>query len=151
MDAIFQIFQDPLLVVLLAIGVFTLRVVFLANRLKSAAKKPTLADMRALEDAKRSLDKHRESLQEARETLAGNLGGARDTLRHYKSGYKESVETRRKEIESSLKGLDRYDESLRNAKESRKAAFRRGFADAKQLVKEGPLHKPSRSRPRKDI
>ncbi len=66
-----------------ALGLFALRTVMIARRLKQAAKNPSLADLRALRDAKRSLRVHREFLQDAvakpREHLAAAKGLSRRT------------------------------------------------------------------------
>jgi len=145
MEVLFNLLADPLFVVLLAIGIFAGRVVYLAKKLKAAARSPMFADLRALEEAKRSLDRHKESLEEARETLSENLGGARDTLRHYKRSYDASVTTRKKGIESSMKDLDRFDEPLRKAKASQKEALVSGFKDAKKLYKTALPRKTHRS------
>ncbi len=128
MDPILQLLTQPLVIILIAIAVFVGRVVYLAKRLKSASKYPMLADTRALEEAKRSLDAHRESLESARATVAKNLGGARDTLREYKKPLSTSIEGRRNDLGASMPSA-----------EERKKAFRtlRGkpLKDAQKLVK----------------
>lgn len=144
MEAI-QILTEPLVIIAIAIGVFTFRVIYLARRLKSASRDPTFADLRALEDAKKALDKHKESLDEAKGALQANLGGARDTLRHYKAPYKASVDVRRKGIEKSMDDLDRFDEPLERAKAEQKGAFRGGFASAQRLYKEALPRKTHRA------
>lgn len=129
MDPILQLLTQPIFIVLIAIAVFVGRVVYLARRLKSASKYPILADTRALEEARRSLDAHRESLESARATVAENLGGARDTLRDYKRPLTASIESRRRGIEASMR-----------SKEERKKEFealrgQKAFKDARKLLK----------------
>lgn len=102
MDAL-TLLQDPLVVVGLAITIFVVRVMILAKRLKSAAANPTLADVRALAEAKKSLDKHKESLRDARGTMTGSLEGARDTLRHYRKPLDRARSERREAISGPLK------------------------------------------------
>lgn len=64
-----------------AVGFFVLRTVMIARKLKQTAKDPSLADLRALRDAKRSLRVHRELLQDAvaqpKEHLAAAKGLSR--------------------------------------------------------------------------
>ena len=64
-----------------ALGLFALRTAMIARKLKLAAKDPSLADLRALRDAKRSLRVHKELLQDAvakpREHLAAAKGLSR--------------------------------------------------------------------------
>ncbi len=130
MDPILQVLNQPWMVVLIGIAVFVGRVVYLAKRLKSSARNPTFADMRALDEAKKSLDAHKESLEAAKKTLAGNLGGARDTLRTYKKPLTTTIEGRKKEIEETMKSL----EATRN-KEFEKVRNQTAFSDAKKLYK----------------
>jgi hypothetical protein len=69
---------DPLwLVIPAAVGIFLMRTLFIARRLKTAAANPTLADVRALRDAKRSLNAHREILDEAVASTKGHLEAAK--------------------------------------------------------------------------
>ena len=138
MDPLLQFVTQPLVIVLIAIGVFVGRVVYLAKRLKSASKHLTLADMRALDEAKRSLDKHRESLEEAKGTLTQNLGGARDTLRGYKRPLNKAVDGRRQQLETSIKGLA-------PGKELEKIRKQSAFSDAKKLYKTALPRKTHRS------
>jgi len=138
MDPLLQFVTQPLVIVLIAIGVFVGRVVYLAKRLRSASKHLTLADMRALDEAKRSLDKHRESLEEAKGTLTQNLGGARDTLRGYKRPLNKAVDGRRQELETSIKGLA-------PGKELEKIRKQSAFSDAKRLYKTALPRKTHRS------
>jgi len=144
MDAL-ALLTDPLVIVLLAIGVFAGRVFYLARKLKSAARDLTFADLRALEEAKRALNAHKESLGAAKRTLAGNLGSSRDTLRHYKRPYLSSVEGRRKNIEVAMRELDMYDKPLAEAREQQKEAFRRGIKDARKAVREALPRKTHRA------
>ena len=64
-----------------ALGLFALRTALIARKLKQAAKDPSLADLRALREAKRSLRAHREILQQAvaqpKEHLAAAKGLSR--------------------------------------------------------------------------
>ena len=138
MDPLLQFVTQPLVIVLIAIGVFVGRVVYLAKRLKSASKHLTLADMRALDEAKRSLDKHRESLDAAKGTLTQNLGGARDTLRAYKRPLNKAVDGRRQQLETSIKGLA-------PGKELEKIRKQSAFSDAKKLYKTALPRKTHRS------
>lgn len=128
MDPNLAFLTNPIIIALIAIGVFTGRVVLLARRLKSASRSPTLADTRALEEAQKALDSHRVSLQAARDTVAQNLGGARDTLRDYKAPLNTSIETRRKVIESSVKTRERQKEAFDEVKDQK------AFQDAKRLI-----------------
>lgn len=130
MDPSLAFLTNPIVIALIAIGVFTGRVVILARRLKSAARSPTLADTRALEEAQKALDSHRASLQAARDTVAQNLGGARDTLREYKAPLNTSIERRRQVIESSMKSREKQKEAFDAVKEQR------AFRDAKKLIHE---------------
>lgn len=102
MDPFLQLLTQPWFIVLVAVGVFVGRVMYLAKRLKSASRSLTLADLRALEEAKTFLDAHERSLEEAKGALAANLGGARDDLRHYKRPLEDAVASRRKDIEASM-------------------------------------------------
>lgn len=145
MDAILDFLTQPLTIVVIAIAVFTGRVMYLAKRLKSAARNPTLVDLRALEEAKKALDAHRQSLDVARETLSGNLGGARDTLRTYKRPFARSVESRRKGIARAMDDLGRFGEPLTEAKAEQKAAFRQGIKEAKALYKKALPRKVHRA------
>lgn len=128
MDPFLQFLTQPWVVVLIAIAVFVGRVFYLAKRLKSAARSPTLADLRALEEAKRSLDQHRESLEQAKGTLASNLGGARDTLRRYKRPLGTAIDGRRRDLEDRMKSLD-------PKKEFEKVRNQAAFHDARRLYK----------------
>ncbi len=139
MDPILAFLTQPWMVILIAIGVFVGRVVYLARRLKSAARAPLLADTRALEEAQRALDAHHDSLNQAKETLSGNLGNARDTLRTYRRPLDRSIETRRRDLESGMK-----------TREASKKAFdsirqQKAFQDAKEILRHGSAHKPHRA------
>ncbi len=129
MDPLLAMLTQPLVIALIAIGVFTGRVVIMAKRLKSASRAPMLADTRALEEALKSLDSHRASLQVARDTVTENLGGARDTLRDYKGTLNTSIEKRKRDIATSMR-----------TREVQKAEFdalrdQKPFKDAKKLVR----------------
>lgn len=145
MDPILAFLTQPLVLALVAIGVFTGRVFYLAKRLRSASRTPTLADLRALEDAKKALDAHHESLEVARGTLHENLGGARDTLRHYKGALDRSVEGRHRQIEDAMKDLGDFKDPLDRARAGRDAAYKGGLKEAKKLVKDSLPRKPRRS------
>jgi len=115
---------DPLVVIALALALFVVRVFYMARRLKAAAKNPSLTDLRALEDAKRSLEAHKESLAAARRTLSGNIEGSRDTLRHYRSPLDRARSARHEAIGEALGQTP--------------------FEQAKKLVRS---HRPSRKKP----
>lgn len=133
MDPLLAFLTQPLVILIIAIGVFVGRVLFLAKRLKSASRSATLADMRALDEAKQSLDKHRESLEQAKGTLTANLGGARDTLRTYKRPLNVAIEGRRKDIEATMKSLEAGKDAQK--KEFDKVRSQTAFSDAKRLYK----------------
>jgi len=139
MDPILAFLTQPWMVILIAVAVFVGRVVYLAKRLKSASHAPLLADTRALEEAQRALNAHHDSLAQATETLSGNLGDARDTLRHYKHPLDQSIETRRRELESGMKSRER------NRKEFEALRSQKAFKDAKTLLRGGSTHKPHRA------
>src|SRR4030067_379549 len=106
MDVI-QVLTEPLVIIAIAIGVFTLRVIYLAKRLKTASKDLTFADLRALDEAKKGLNAHKDSLEVAREPPQETRGGARDPLRHYDAPFTKTVEDRRKGIESVMDDLEK--------------------------------------------
>ncbi len=135
MDPILTFLTQPWVIILLAIGVYVGRVVYLAKRLKAAARHPTLADLRALEEAKKSLDAHHKSLETAKATLAGNLNGARDTLRHYKKPFAASVDGRRGELASAMKGLSDFHEPLEAARATSKSALKKDLKKAQAIYK----------------
>lgn len=145
MDALLAFLTNPLVIIVIAIGVFVGRVVYVAKRLKAAARDVTFADLRALEEAKKALDSHKESLDAAKQTLAGNIGSARDTLRHYKRPYNRSVEGRRKAIEARMNELGKFDEPLTKARAEQKDAVHKGIRDAKKLYKEALPRKTHRA------
>jgi seryl-tRNA synthetase len=139
LDPILAFLTQPLVILIVAVGVFTGRVVIVARRLRSASRSPMLADTRALEEAQRALDSHRTSLQDARDTVTKNLGGARDTLRDYKAPLNTSIESRRRDIAASMRTREdqrKEFEALRDQK---------AFKDAKKLVRNSVPHKPRRS------
>lgn len=129
MDPILAFLTQPLMVLVIAIGVFTGRVIILARRLKSAGRAPLLADTRALEEAQKALDSHRASLQVARDTVKENLGGARDTLRDYKGTLNASIERRHHDIAASMRTREEQKKEF-DALRDQKA-----FRDAKQLIR----------------
>ncbi len=139
MDPILATLSQPLVLALVAIGVFTGRVIMVARRLKSASRSATLADTRALEEAQRSLDSHRASLQVARDTVAQNLGAARDTLRSYKGPLNTSIEGRKRDIAASMR--------TREAQKKEFEALRdqKPFRDAKKLVRNAIPRKTQRA------
>ncbi|MGQ0798322.1 MAG: hypothetical protein ACT4OI_10750 [Methanobacteriota archaeon] len=74
--------MDPMwLVIPVAVGLFLARTVMLARRLKIAAANPTLSDVRALRDAKRSLTAHRGELGNAIAAAKGHLEAAKRLAR----------------------------------------------------------------------
>ena len=129
MDQIVAFVTQPLMILLIAVFVFVGRVVYLAKRLKSASRRPLLADTRALEEATKALGSHRESLDAARATVAQNLGGARDTLRDYKRPLESSIETRREGLRISMENREAQKKDF-EALRSQKA-----YKDAKKLVR----------------
>ncbi len=136
MESVLAFITQPWMIVLIAVAVFTIRVVYLAKRLRSVARHPTLADLRALEEAKKSLDAHHESLEVAKGTLHGNLGGARDTLRHYRTPLDNSVEGRKKGLEAAMNDLGDFHGSLDAAKTETQKALHSGLAAARKTYKE---------------
>lgn len=85
-------------------------------RRRSARRDPNALDVLALADAKKALDRHRESLDGARRARDGTIERARDSLRAYKAPLVEAVEGRRKGLESEMKAVDRFDAPLKAAK-----------------------------------
>ena len=69
------------LVIPAAIGLFLVRTVMLARRLKIAAANPTLADARALREAKLALKAHHAELRSAISATKGHLEAARRLAR----------------------------------------------------------------------
>jgi ABC-type transporter Mla subunit MlaD len=136
MEPLLAFLTQPWVVILVAIGVFVGRVVYMARRLKSAARAPLLADTRALEEAQRALEAHRESLAQARETLSGNLGDARDTLREYREPLDRSIQSRRRDLESGMKSREASKKEFEALREQK------AFKDAKQILRRGSAHKP---------
>ncbi len=65
------------LVIPAALGLFALRTYWLARRLKLAAQMPTNADLRALREAKASLQAHQDQIQEARAAPREHLAAAK--------------------------------------------------------------------------
>lgn len=140
MDSPLQLFTNPWIVILLAILIFTGRVILLAKRLKSAARNPTLVDLRALEEAMQALDAHHESLDEAKRTLNREIEGARDSLRGYKKPLTKAVDGRRKRLESEMKALDHFDAPLVAARATQRRILKSAkeqsvFEEAKDLYK----------------
>lgn len=146
-----ELLADPLVVILLAIGVFLVRVVFLAKRLKAASKHVTFADLRALEEAKRSLNAHKESLEAAKGTIQKNLGGARDTLRSYDAPFTKSIEDRREGIKAAMDGLVESRAGYKDEFRKGKDEFRKGIKDAKAFYKQAMPRKTHRGSSPKDI
>jgi hypothetical protein len=69
------------LVIPAAVGLFLVRTLMIARRLKAAAQNPTLADVRALRGAKRALKAHRMELGSAVSTSKGHLAAAKRLAR----------------------------------------------------------------------
>ncbi len=139
MDPILAFATQPAVIVIIAIAVFTGRVLYMAKRLRSASRTPLLADTRALEEAQKALDSHHESLQIARDTVTQNLGGARNTLRDYKAPLTTSIESRKRDISASM-----------NTREAQKKEFealrdQKPFKDAQKLVRNSLPRKTHRS------
>jgi len=85
-------------------------------RRRSARRNPNALDVLALEEAKKALDRHRESLDGARRARDGTIEWARDSLRTYKAPLADAVDDRRKGLESEMKAVDRFDAPLKAAK-----------------------------------
>lgn len=60
-----------------ALGLFALRTVIIARKLKQAAKDLSMADLRALREAKQSLRTHRDHLRQAVEQPKEHLAAAK--------------------------------------------------------------------------
>ncbi len=69
------------LVIPAAVGIFVLRAVMIARKLKLAAQAPTLADVKALRDAKESLRAHEDHLEAAIAAPKAHLAAARNLSR----------------------------------------------------------------------
>lgn len=157
MDNPLVLFTNPWIVIGLAILIFVGRVMFLAKRLKSAARNPTLMDLRALEEAKKALDAHHESLDEAKRALNKDIEGARDTLRGYKRPLSKAVNGRRRGLESEMKSLDHFDAPLEAAQATKRRTLKAAkeqtaFEEAKKLYKKGRPGEGRRAkRPSKDM
>ena len=139
MDPILAFITQPAVIAVIAIAVFTGRVLYMAKRLRSASRTLLLADTRALEEAQKSLDSHRESLQIARDTVTQNLGGARDTLRDYKAPLETSIESRKRDISASMKTREMQ------KKEFDALRDQKPFKDAKKLVRNALPRKTHRA------
>ncbi|HYT00404.1 MAG TPA: hypothetical protein VEO20_07025 [Thermoplasmata archaeon] len=85
-------------------------------RRRSGRRDPNALDVLALAEAKRALNRHRESLDGARRARDGTIERARDSLRTYKSPLVEAVDGRRKGLEFEMKAVDRFDAPLKAAK-----------------------------------
>jgi len=85
----------------------------------------------ALADAKKALDRHRESLDGARRARDGTIERARNSLRTYKAPLVEAVDGRRKGHEFEMKAVDRFDAPLKAAKEQ--ARRRRSTRPSKDI------------------
>jgi hypothetical protein len=132
MDPILSFVTQPIMITLIAVLVFVTRVVFLARPLRSASRRLLLADTQALEEAQKSLDSHRRSLELARDEIEQNLGGARDGLRTYKGVLTSSIDNRRREMAAQKREYT----ALRDQK---------AYKDAKKLVKDALPHKTHRA------
>jgi len=94
----------------------------------------------ALEEAKKALDAHRESLDDAKRTLDETIEGARDTLRGYKKPLAKAVNGRRRGLESEMKSLQHFNAPLEAARSAKRrtleaAKHQTAFEDAKKLYK----------------
>ncbi len=85
-------------------------------RRRSTRRDPNALDVLALADAKKALDRHRESLDGARRARDGTIERARDSLRTYKAPLADAVDSRRKGLEFEMKAVDRFDAPLEAAK-----------------------------------
>jgi len=100
-------------------------------RRPSARRDPNAPDVLALADAKKALDRHRESLDGARRARDGTIERARDSLRTYKAALVEAVDGRRNGLEFEMKAVDRFDAPLKAAKE--RARRRRFHGPSKDI------------------
>ncbi len=66
------------LVVLAAVGIFALRTVMIARKLKLASQGATIADAKALRDAKAGLTAHRDHLEDAIAAPRQHLAAAKE-------------------------------------------------------------------------
>lgn len=132
MDTLLSFVTQPIMITLIAVLVFVTRVVFLARPLRSASRRLLLADTQALEEAQKSLDSHRRSLEQARDEIEQNLGGAREGLRTYKGVLSSSIDNRRREMAEQKREYT----ALRDQK---------AYKDAKKLVKDALPHKTHRA------
>ncbi len=96
------------------------------KRRKAAERNPLFADVRALQDAKRSLTAHRESIADAKRARDAGIEGGRDSLREYKRPLSTSITGRRAELERSMMAVDHFDESLQAAKRASRRRVHRG-------------------------
>ncbi len=85
-------------------------------RRRFARRDPNALDVLALADAKKALDRHRESLDGARRARDGTIERARDSLRTYKAPLADAVDGRRRGLEFEMKAVDRFDGALKAAK-----------------------------------
>lgn len=112
------------------------------RRRKSAERNPLFADVRALQDAKRTLSAHRESIADAKRAREAGIESGRDSLRQYKRPLSTSVTGRRAELERAMKAVDRFDEPLRAAKRASRRRLHRGRMDQEGRDLEGPARSP---------
>ncbi len=96
------------------------------RRRKAAERNPLFADVRALQDAKRTLTAHRESIADAKRARDAGIEGGRDSLREYKRPLSTSIIGRRAELERSMMAVDHFDESLQAAKRASRRRVHRG-------------------------
>ncbi|HEX9339856.1 MAG TPA: hypothetical protein VF992_01610 [Thermoplasmata archaeon] len=97
-----------------------------STRRRPTRRDPNAPAVRALAEAKKALDRHRESLDAARRARDGSIERARDSLRGYKASLANAVDGRRKGLEIEMKSVERFDAPLRAA---RPHARRRHEAD----------------------
>ncbi|HYS99575.1 MAG TPA: class IV adenylate cyclase [Thermoplasmata archaeon] len=86
------------------------------KRRRSSRRDPNRPDVRALDDARKSLERHHESFDDAKQTLEGEIEQARDTLRGYKAPLSNAVEDRRDRLEREMKSVRHFDAPLKAAK-----------------------------------
>lgn len=86
------------------------------KRRGSPLRDPNRPDVRALDDARKSLERHHESFDDAKQTLEGEIEEARDTLRGYKNPLSNAVEDRRGGLEREMKSVRHFDAPLKAAK-----------------------------------
>ena len=86
------------------------------SRRRSTARDPTALDVRAIEDAKKGLSKHQDSLDDAKRARDANLEAGRNSLRKYKAALSNAVEERLRELEHEMKANEHFDAPFKDSK-----------------------------------